>query len=162
MAERKTNELPKNEKAYSALRKIMIASVFGKITLKALADAKDGIIQVAVIWGVIACVKPGESQHGTYVRFIGQFRAMNLETGQCFKSPVCLLPRFIEEELAGGVTDSSGNVEFAVRIFAKLDEDAATKYVYMSEPIIEAKESEQLKALEAKMGSARLKLTAPK
>lgn len=161
MAE-KSKDIPKNDKAFNALRKLTVAAVFGKITIAKLAEAKDGLIELCDMWGVITRAKPGESAHGPYVRFIGQFRAMNLETGQCFKAPVILLPRFLEEEVAGGVADSTGNVEFAFRLYAKLDEDAATKYVYLSEPIIEAKESEQLKTLESKMGTARLKLAPPK
>lgn len=155
--------IPKTDKGYTPLRKITIATVKAKPTLKELmaASEKNETVPIMDVWGVATRAKAGKSDYGDFLRFVGQFRAINLRSGESFRAAVCLLPRFLEEELEG-ILGAPGtvNAEFGVRITAKFDEDAASKYVYLADAIIEPAEMKLVAALTDRIGKARLLLPA--
>lgn len=155
---------PITDKKAEPLRKITIATVYGKPKLADLMAAaeKKEVLPIMDVWGIATRAREGKSDYGAFVRFNGQFRAMNLATGELFRAATMLLPRFLEEELAAVLADANAlNAEFGVRITAKFDEDASTKYVYLADPIVEPKETAQLADLTERIGKARLALPAP-
>src|SRR5258708_3606618 len=89
----------------------------GEVLGKVLKD-KAKAVPLMRVYGVATRMKPGESDFGPYLRFLGQFRALNIETGEAFRAPVLLLPKFLEEELAGamGSGENVRSSEFAIEI----------------------------------------------
>jgi hypothetical protein len=152
-----------------------------RITVKTVCEGKDGDIKgemlakvlkdkaktfpVMRVWGVATRLKPGASDLGPFVRFLGAFRAVNIETGELFRAPVCLLPKFLEDQLAAGM-GSGENVkpaEFAIEIGVKYDKTSATSYVYTGDEMIATTESDQMLQLEARIREENPKaLPAPK
>ena len=151
------------EKEIQYPRKITMKTILGeKLDFEKLMKVDGKRLQLADIYGVATKAKPGESDLGPYVRFLGQFRATNLETGEVFESAVCILPRFIEEQLMGAMgLDGAQNVEFALRVSAKYDKDAATKYVYEAKNLLPTRESDALQSLTERVGDAVKALPKP-
>lgn len=149
------------------VRKITVKQVWGStIDFEEIQKSPDGLLPIMDMFGIAARYKPGESDYGPFTRFIGQFRAINLKTGEMFRAPVCLLPKFLEEDLVAAMTQKDGelnNAEFGVRLSAKYDKTAATKYVYIADSLIESGQSDAMTALENRIrDSAQRLLEAPK
>jgi len=136
-------------------RKITLATIGAQPTIKEVLASPDEKLALARIYGVASVAKPGASQHGPYVKFLGQFKAVNLRTGQVFTSNAMILPKFVEEQLFGAMGgESTQGVEFAFEMAAHYDESAATKYVYDAQHLLKAVDSEQMKQLESRISSA--------
>lgn len=153
------------EKAAEPLRKITIKTVMkldkAEIMELCMKD-KKAAVELCKIFGIAGRTTPGESDHGQFVRFGGQFKAVNLMTGEVFKAPAAIFPAFFEEELASALTGSAAPVEFAATFSAKYDKDAATSYVYLAENLIEPQgASEAMMTLEAKLAGNKA-LPSPK
>lgn len=127
-------------------------------------------IALARIYGVAGSFKPGMGQtpDGTqkpYVKFLGQFRAVNLRTGEVFNSATLILPQFIEEQLHGVLTSGNAqSAEFGFEISAQGDQPgkkpSATGYTYQAHSLLQMGENTVLAALEAKFSAPAL--PAPK
>jgi hypothetical protein len=63
------------------------------------------------------------------IEFRGSFLAINVETGEQFKSGKLYLPSVVEAEFAAAV-QQSGMIEIAVTVVAEYAEKAATSYTY--------------------------------
>jgi hypothetical protein len=141
-------------------RKITLKVIGASPDFEKLLAAEGKRMACADIYGIATKGKPGQSDLGPYVRFLGQFRAVNLATKQVYESPVCILPRFIEEGLWGALgMDGAQQVEFAVRISAKFDKDSATKYVYEARNLLPVKEADALAQLASRVGESVKALT---
>ncbi len=157
------------------------ATSLRRITVKTVCETPGGDIKgdmlekvmkdktkthpVMRVWGVATRLKPGASDLGPFVRFLGGFRALNIETGELFRAPVVLLPKFLEDQLAGAM-GSGENVkpaEFAIEIGVRYDKTSATSYVYTGEEMVATSESDQMLQLEARIRADNPKaLPAPK
>jgi len=129
------------------------------------ADGKtvefNGKADLLRVWGVSTDAKPGQSDTGSYVKLVGEFHALNLATGERFKSGAMILPNFIAEPMAGALR-SSPQVEFAVGLGAQGDPSSATKYVFTVAEVVEAVASEPMRKLEAAaLAGVKLSLPAP-
>lgn len=150
------------------LRKITIRTVtsLDSEQIFELANkTRDKQVPLLRIWGVAKRAKPGSSDYGPYVRFLGDFRALDVQTGALYRSSVAILPKFMEEQLAGamGTGDNSVAAQFGVEISVKYDGKAATKYVYMDRALLEPEQSNEILALEDKIrGTDPKALPAPK
>ena len=145
-------------------RKLTIKTIMGNNPdVEELLKKEGKRDNLCIIFGVATRAKPGQSDLGPYVKFLGQFRAQNLKDRRQFESSVCILPRFLEEQLFGAMgAEGALNVEFAFQISVKYDKEAATKYVYEARNLVPAKESDALAALTARVGEASKALSAPK
>lgn len=156
----------KDKNAAEPLRKITVATVCGDVKaeyLEALLRDKTKPIALLDIWGVATRAKPGESDFGPYVKFLGQFKALNIKDGALYRAPTCLLPKFLEEELYGALSaPGASSAEFGFRVSVKYDKDSATSYVFLADSLVEPANNDALAALELKMGEARRTLPAPK
>lgn len=142
-----------------------------KLTLKVIMGGNPDVekllavpgkrIALCNIYGVATRAKPGQSDLGPYVAFLGQFRGTNLDTGEIFESSKMILPKFVEEQLFAALPEGGGNVEFAMQFSAKYDKDAASKYIYEAKSLLPTQENAQLAALESKVKEAA-KLLADK
>lgn len=131
-----------------------MSEILRKVTLKtcgldksaiqsALGDAKS--VDLLKIVGVTTSATPGQSDLGEFVKFNGQFRAVNLTTGEQFESTVAILPNFIAQQLATALAQSS-EVEFGLAIGAKKS-NSVTGYEYTVKPLLEPVVSDKMGAL---------------
>lgn len=150
-------------KEIERLRKITLGTIKVQPDIEILMKAPGKKMDLCDLFGIATRVRPGSSQHGPFVAFVGTFRALRLEDKVEFESNKIILPGFIEEELFAAFNgEASANVEFAMRISAKFDKDAATKYVYDMVPLIKPKENAQLNDLLGRVKEAAKALPAPK
>lgn len=138
------------------LRKITLGTIGAQPDFEELMKAEGKKMKLAHIFGVVTRAKPGSSDFGPFVAFLGTFRAVNLTSKEQFESAKCILPQFLEEQLFGALpADGAGaNVEFALEISAKYDKDAATKYVYEAKSLLPTVENAQMVALENRVKEA--------
>lgn len=144
-------------KALDRIRKITVKTVYGKIDFEKLMEKKQ--LPVMTIYGVARNMQPGASELGPFVAFLGDFRAVNMDTGEEFASAKCILPKILEEQIAGaapGVNDKE--IKFAFELGTKYDASAATKYVYTYRPLLESQDASVMDELR---GVALKALPAP-
>lgn len=146
------------------IKKLSVATVYGKIKLADLIEKKK--IAVMIVVGTAIATKEGESGYGVWRALQGQFRAINPETGDTFEGPQLFLPDValvpIEVALAG-----SRGVEFAIRVVAIYVADnpgrkpGGAPYEYTFEPLLIPVEDNPLDRLMAKIDPAKLALSGP-
>ncbi len=147
-------EQKKSKKKAEPLRKITVKAVWGdKPDIEQILAAPDKILPMMQVYGVAKKAKLGTSDYGDFVRFLGDFRAVNMKTGKLYRSSVLLLPRFLEDDLAAALGGEGTAAEFAVEISAKYDKSAATQYVYLADSLVEAAETDAMKALENRIST---------
>ena len=117
------------------------------------------------VYGIAGAFKPGSSDFGPFVKFIGQFKAINLKTGEIFVASSMILPQFIEEQIHGYLSSgATTGVEFAFEISAQGDQPgakpSATGYTYGAKPLMGFAENSALAALEAKISGGNVKALA--
>lgn len=148
-----------------ALRKITLGTINAQPDADEVAKMeKSGKpLALADIFGIARRFKPGVSTLGEYVKFVGQFKAVNLVTKEQFTAPVVILPKFLEEQLYAvmGSNDAAQDVQFGFRISAKYDKKAATKYVYAAASLMKPSENDPLALLEATIAENAKALPAP-
>jgi hypothetical protein len=138
----------KGKPAMEMLRKITISTCgFDKtaINLAIEANGKQAT-ELLKIAGITTGAKPGQTDKGEYLKLIGEFRAVNLVTGELFSSSACILPNFVTEPLAVAL-ESSPEVEFGLLITAKPNAKSVTGYEFGVVPLVEAKASDKLAGL---------------
>jgi hypothetical protein len=144
------------------IRKISTATVYGgrKDVLKKTLTDEAEIHDLYHVYGRARMIERGKSKfdatgdeeerESDWKAFIGQFEAINLDTGEVFNSGKCFLPDFAANLVAGQFTGEVSNVEFAFTVQAKSDDSSATGYVYSVRPLIEGADAgEQLADLRA-------------
>lgn len=155
MAQKDTAAKPKQAKQ---IRKISVATVAGKVDLKKLIDAEK--IALMNVYGIATSKKIIATDYGDAVRFIGQFRAVNLETGELFQSSRMYLPSAMADDLDGALS-GGGTAEFAVRVSVIYDDTVASKYYYDGEDLVKPANNDAMLALESKMQTAAKALPNP-
>lgn len=129
------------------LRKITIKNCgFPKTEVRQLVTAENPVANLIKIMGITSSANPGQTDNGEYLRLFGQFRAVNMQTGEEFDSSQCILPSFISDSIADALSRSS-EVEFALMIGAKYEPTSVTEYVFTVTPLIEPKVSDKMAAL---------------
>ena len=130
-----------------AVRKITIKSVYGPIDLEKLMKAPERKLRLLNVLGIVRKAQPGETDKGPFVKFIGDFKATNLETGEIYRSGACILPNFIADMIIGAM-DSGRSVQFAFEIQCRYSDDAISKYMYDLISLLPPSESDELAMLE--------------
>lgn len=141
------------------LKKLSVKKVCGRPEFeKGSADGTEiGLMQV---FGQVTGTKGGTSDYGDWECLLGNFEATNMETGETFRAAQLFMPDVAHEPIAQAVKlSSNGLVDFAVEIIAVKDAESSVGYVYSMKPLIQAEESDPLKALREK---AQKQLEAPK
>lgn len=140
------------------LRKITVKNVAGKVSIEKLLAAPGKKLTLMRVWGVARKAKPDQSDLGSFVRFLGAFRALNVETGQMFQSGALILPGVAQDLLMGALDgDNVQEVQFAFEIGVHYDPEAVTKYVYDVKSLVEPAEDDPLERMQQ-----ALKLAPPK
>lgn len=124
------------------LSKISVKTVCGNV--KELPN--ENLMRVI---GIAKGTFTGTTNFGEYVGFKGQFKAINLATGEEFSSGKLFLPE-IAQNLVEGALSETESVEFAFDL-GKKEADNAVGYEYTIQPLIEAKENNPLALLEQKL-----------
>lgn len=153
------------QKEVNTPRKITTKTMLNgeKVDIEKLIAAEGKRLFVGDVFGIANRFKPGASDLGPYVKFLGSFRATGAD-GEVYESNVLILPKFLEEQLHAVMPNEgeAGGVEFAFRLTVKYDKDVATKYVYEAKSLLPPKEADQLAALAERVGAATKALPAPK
>lgn len=129
-----------------------------KKAIEPLENGK-GIALLKVV-GKSSTAMSGQTALGPFIAFGGDFFAINLTSGEAFKSGKCILPNFIAEPLENALRESP-SVEFALEIGAKKNDTSVTGYEFTVRPLIESKPSESIASLLMAAGVEVPKLAAP-
>lgn len=103
-------------------------------------------VDLLKVVGVCQSAQSGASALGEYFKLIGEFRGINMATGEIYASTRCILPNFIAEGIGYALT-TSDNVEFGILIGAKAKPSSVTGYEFTVKPLIEPKVNDQLEKL---------------
>lgn len=132
------------------ISKISVAKCHGKLDPKALP--KTPILRV---FGVARGVLTGTSTFGQWEALSGDFIAVNLETGEEFRSGKAFMPDIALNLVTGALAGSPDGVEFAFDFGVKPSaKDPENKYEYTVKPVVKAKESDQIANLRALVAEA--------
>ena len=120
-------------------RKLTISVAAGKAAtwfeklMAVTPDAKgDRILPLCTIMGFANGAKPDANEYSEFIKFAGDFRSINKETGEILNSGLCILPNFYAEQLYAAVNAQgrTAPVKFAVDISVRYDPAIVTKYTY--------------------------------
>lgn len=143
------------------VKKISAKVIVGDVK-KLCKSQEDGtVIDLANFYGRATGFKTGASDFGNWTAFLGNFEAVNLETGEEFQAR----QMFLVEPLQGMLLDQlaeSESVDFACTLSVVVNEKLPTGYEYRVTPITELKRSDELESLRQLAGAPSLKrLAAP-
>jgi hypothetical protein len=148
----------------SLLGKITVAAIDAQPKAKSLKEGEA--YSVAVIMGEAASHSVAQSNYGEFTKFKGNFAAVNMRTGERFRSANLILPQIVEHVLSSAIDEAEGSVQFALEIGVKYSEKGNTGYVYTIKPLLEPSDSDPLKQLEDKVSTLvklpQLALSGPK
>lgn len=141
------------------VRKLTVKSIGAQPEIKEIIahdEQNPGeVLPLCRIVGRVSKMKPGESDYGPFVRFLGLFKGVNIRTNEEYRSSVCLLPKGIEEEIEAafsmGVVES---LDFAYEIGAKFDATVATKYIYVVSSLMPPSQSDPIAMIEKSLVQA--------
>ena len=103
----------------------MSVTIVSKLTVKTMKaqPARHSVEQdnlIATIYGRCTDKKAGTSDHGEYIRFIGEFEGINAATGEAYRSGNMIVPKTLEMLLDQAITlDENNAVDFAVEIWVE-------------------------------------------
>ena len=150
--------------AEKLLKKVTVRTIYGDVDQ---AEVKEvGTLPLCRIIGRTNKAKPGQTDKGSFIRFVGEFVGINAKTGKSQSSAACILPNVAEDLVFGAMqpnkeTGEIPTVEFAFDIAVEYDEKSVTKYRYAVFPVFKAKPSDALADLLGKMDSVPM-LEGPK
>jgi hypothetical protein len=167
------------------VNKITMKTIEAQPEPRSITEKRD----IAHVFGTATGYRSGSTNYGVFCKFEGNFEAVNLETGEIYKSRNLLLPEIIESLLmeqlvslgakAGKMktqddpgspgTPSSEPVDFAFCVGVKpiFEKDGKTivergqGYEYTVKPIMESKVSDSLAHIREVSDKARKALPAP-
>jgi hypothetical protein len=163
ISQSKGNKMSDEQKMQTATRrivkKITAKIVCGKVDIEKLIDygkanGKSAVMPLFAIIGLASDSQAGETALGPYVKLLGQFKAVNADTGEEFRSGAAILPGSANDLVYGalkGLGEGGGSVEFALRVGVQRDETAAIGYVYVVEQVYQQGANDALAALEARL-----------
>lgn len=128
------------------LKKISAKTLIGDIK-QVIEGYKDGENVILFhVFGRANGIKTGTSNFGEWLCFEGQFEAVNVSTGETSQAPKCFLPDPIESMLVNALKDNAV-VEFALEVGVKANSKLPMGYEYIVNPLVEVKQSDDLKVL---------------
>ena len=116
------------------------------------------------IMGIASGIKLVPTQYGPAVGFTGDFEAINIETGEVFRSPVAYIPEPAQGLLAAKLKTNE-SVQFSFIVGVIKSEKSVTGYEYTVKPVVEESQADALKSLRAMTRAALpapTRLPAPK
>lgn len=153
--------------ATNIVKKLAVSTVFGDIEAIRNAATVEGapIVRVA---GIATNTKSGinRATGDEWTGLVGQFRGINMETGEVFESVKCFMPEIATQMVVNALysakqTDKSATVEFGFDLGVKKNPTVPIGYEYTIKPLVEAKEASPLDTLLSAMPEMP-RLAAPK
>jgi len=126
------------------LKKIAVRTVFGdkaEILETVLTDKTRSHPLMRVV-GIANGFKEGAGDYGAWKGLTGRFEATSAKTGEVYNSPVCFLPEFAIDLIAGQFREPGDVVKFALDIGAIYSADAATSYEFTVTPLTDTADDE--------------------
>lgn len=141
----------------SLLKKISVKNVCGDIKAPAIGET----VEKMVIMGYAKSTEIKKTTFGDSVGFHGDFKAIDVSTGEEFRSGVCYLPDVAENLLSNAMDDAGGAVVefgFSVSVIGVKGRtpEEPTKYEYRCKPLTESAENDPLALLENRIKATAL------
>lgn len=145
----------------------MATKIINKLSVKAVFGGKGPILDkvmgdktkahpIVRFLGIATGMKTGEGDNGPWTGLTGQFKGINLDTGEEFRSGVLFMPNVAQDMVIGALMGDTKAVEFGFEVTAQYDEASATSYAFGASPLFESAESDPLKMLESKIAAQAL------
>lgn len=150
-------------------RKVTIKAVYGDLPdIEKLLKAPNKSMDLIDLVGIVRRAKPDShsvaaGETSDFVRFYGEFRAINRATGEVVEAGQAILPGAIQDKLYGalGVGDKVKEISFAIRIGIRYDKNALRHYVYTTESLLPPSENDALSQLAVLAGVKQLAFKEP-
>lgn len=140
------------------LSKISVKTIHGPVDVRKFSE-EENVQELFTVYGRAAAVKTGESDKGPWVAVLGEFKAIRID-GETFASYKFFPPSHaFAEGLQAMIALDAGPVDFAVKVTARYDQTAITRYVYDIENLMESRPSAALASIEQAIGIAPKELT---
>jgi len=144
-------------------RKLSTKTVFG--TVKEIRTAAEGgkgkPVPIIRAVGIATKTRHGESDNGLWTAFMGNFKFINLVTGEDFAGGRCFLPEPLQSMVEAQLEDSN-NVQFAFDITV-VESESVTGYEYGAETVVKPSDNDPLELLLARTSEDKpLEIAAPK
>lgn len=143
MTEKKSD----GKKQIAMIKKLSTPKIMGGRLRFKEGESQRDLYQIV---GVASGSKSGTSDYGEWRNLTGNFAAINLVTGEEFRSGIAFLPDVALDPILGQLSMGATAVEFGFTISIIEDDDSATGYVYTAMPLIEPDENDPLEALTGK------------
>lgn len=150
--------------AAEVLKKITVKTVCGKPSRDAIHAAGPSGVPMMELVGVASKSKPGDSQFGAYVAFLGRFEAKALageHAGKTFQSAKLIAPSIVSDQIEGLLGEGAESVQFALLIGVVRDDTVAVGYRFTVESLLPMAETDPLALLRKTVDDARKALPAP-
>jgi len=147
--------------ATKLVNKLSVKSAIGKIAVKEIPES--GILPLMRLFGVAGKkLSTGNSTYGEWTAFNGQFRAINLRTGEIVESGKLFVPEVAENMLVAALAaEGVESVEFGFDIGVERAE-TTIGYQYTVTTLQDAKQADPLAALAKQFDAVPLpQLPAP-
>jgi len=154
-------QLKEGIKMTTLLKKLSIKGICGDIKAPAPGESRE----LVVIMGFARTSEIKKTTFGDSVGFHGDFKGIDVSTGEEFRSATCYLPDVASDLLENALDNGEGGaVSFGFRISVigvkGRTEGEVGKYEYRCVPLMEAAENDPLAALENQIKNKAL--AAPK
>jgi hypothetical protein len=135
-------------------KRITVASLgLATVQLEGVAEAGAGkAVSVVRVWGTVQGKEAGSGTFGPYLKFKGDFSALNLVNAEESRSALLLLPSIAEsvvDSVFNQAAKEGGSAQIAIEITVtyrkpKTENDKGTRFVYGVKPLIEFKGDDAL------------------
>jgi len=146
------------------ITKITTSDVIGrKMTIKEVIEwdtENPGQVKPLYrVFGIASSAVPDSTKYGEFFRIYGQFKAINVETGEEFASMQVILPGALEKMIAGQLTQGATGLQFGFEVGVKADETSQIGYSFTASSLLAA--GNALSALEEQIKANAPALPAP-
>ena len=137
---------------------------FSAKDIRKLVEDKNEAVFIARVGGIAMEYFTGESKHGEFVGFKGQFLAITKD-GEQFASSTIFLPTVVARKLREQLDHGVVEIEVKADVFVTETDKNASGYAYLCEPIMTSEAADKMVKLQKSiLGSAlpvQLALAAP-
>lgn len=143
------------------VKKISVKGIAGVIKAPPVGQQRD----IAIVLGYARRMETKTTSYGDAIAFHGDFKGINVETGEEFRAAICYLPDVAASMLENAMADApDSTVEFGFKISVigvkSRNSGDADKYEYRVEPLLKFADTDPVTALENRIKQAAL--PAPK
>lgn len=142
------------------VKKLSVATVYGKIDAKKVLTA-DAPIDLMTVYGVAVGTKSGTSNYGDWTALVGEFEAVNAETGEVSQANQLFLPEIALIPLRVAL-ERAQSVRFAIKLQARAatnSKPGGVPYEYTFDSVLPPAEDDPMQALREQVKA--LALPAP-